>query len=242
MVEAYTGMILFFEGNGTGKGKKFLKLLHQRWPDAIVVGNDTDQGIEIKMKIAEFREPRYILFHLISGPIPSLGRASVLSFEPYTMDYSYTKEIDLIHEIFLAACTELKPVYGSAHATMSELHRPLIDQAEYYQNPYLFCVEPPLFFSDFSPEAFHNFLHDGGLAAKLAEIEKVMPRDELVELIRKHVEKIVTADDGGVGILKNKVPQPSYPRYFIRQELRRRGVQLPDGLAESYAMKFEIKG
>jgi hypothetical protein len=32
-----------------------------------------------------------------------------------------------------------------------------------------------------------------------------------------------------------------YPRYFIREELRKRGVKLEEGLAEKYAMMFGVK-
>lgn len=242
MVEVEGGMVLFFEQDSLKKGEEFLQLLREKWPGRVSIGKDTEYGIEVKLQVQESTEPHYILFYLIPGQIvPAIPKASVLTFEPYVLESIYEEEIDLFHEIFLEACLKLKPVFGSVHATMYELHRPLIDQAEYYQNPYLFCVEPPLFFRDFDPKAFYDFLHNDGLVTKLAEIEEVMPREELTEIIRKHVERMVMSSDGGIGVLKNKVPQPCYPRYFIRQELRRRGFQLPEGLAEKYAAEFGIK-
>src|SRR3989338_2526083 len=128
----------------------------------------------------------YVLFYHSSGPIPDLPNTSYLILEPYVLEYEHTAEVNLYHEIFFAACLKFKPVFGSVHPAMYELDRPVIDELEYYKNPYMFCFEPPSFYRTFDPKAFHDFLHDNSLVEKLAEIEKVMGRDELIKLIERH--------------------------------------------------------
>lgn len=241
MVDVRADFILLFDDGGSDKGSEFLKLSKKYWGDRTRIGGKTDYGIEIGFRIKGYVPSNYYIpFYLNFGPIP-VKKFSMLSFYSDVMDDAHISELELFHDIFLAACRDLKPVYGSAHPTIDRPHRPVMDQAEYYRNPYMFCVEPPLFNGGFDPQVFYNFLQDKGLVAKFAEIEGVMSRSELVTMIRRNVERTVESDDGGVGVLKNKVPQACYPRYFISQELRRRGIQLPEGLAEKYATEFGIK-
>lgn len=240
MVDIKANFILLFDDDSSGKSSEFLKLL-KSWSNRIRVGSETDSGIEVGFLI-KGHEPshHYVPFYLNSGRVP-IEKVSVLYFYSDLMDDAHISELELFHDVFLTACKSLKPIYGSAEATIDRPHRPVMDQAEYYRNPYLFCVEPPLFNGEFDPKVFYSFLQDRGLASKLTEVESVMSRSELVEIIRRNVEKVVVNDDGGVGVLKNKIPQACYPRYFIRRELRRRGVQLSEGVAERYAREFGIK-
>lgn len=147
-----------------------------------------------------------------------------------------------IHELFLNICLGLNPLSGSAEETASRPeHRPYQDRAEYYRNPYFFGMEP-----SFGPDMDYgkfdlSFLNDSGIAAKLAEFERALPRGELVELLRKHSAQVVESSDGGVGVVKGWL-YSAHPRYFVREELRARGVSIPDGVAELEARKYNIVG
>ncbi len=255
MVKWRADFLLLFEENRTGKKREFLELLKKRWGDKIrITKTKMSHDVEIGMKMECYTEPAFMPFYLHAGPFPvertsKLYSNSGLTFYTDLMSDSHASEQELFYEIFLTACKVLKPVFGSVQSTEwgteRESTRPCTDQAEYYQNPYLFCVEPPLsdyhFSDDSYIKAFYDFLRGDELTTKLAEVENVMSRSELVEIIRQHVEKVIESDDGGIGVLKGTGVQACYPRYFIRQELRRRGVQLKDGLSEQYAKEFGIK-
>lgn len=244
MVEWKADFLLLFEGNRTGKKKEFLELL-KNWGERITIGKETEYGVEVLMKHKE-AEDSALPFYLLAAPDAIRG-ISGLYFYTDSMSDSYPSEQELFYDIFLTVCKELKPIFGSAQSTEwgtdRESTRPCTDQAEYYQNPYLFCVEPPLsdyYFNDSSYiNAFYDFLHSNELTTKLVEIERVVSRSELVGIIQQHVGEMIESDDGGIGVLKNNV-QAVYPRYFIRQELRRRGIQIEEGLAEQYAKEFKV--
>lgn len=246
MVDIEANMLLFFENDRTGKKREFLELLAKKWGDRIKVGNETIHGREIEMRDTRrsSNAPYYLPFYLSAGPFTndkasSIYTVSGLYLYSGVMNETYVEELELFHEIFLTACKELKPTFGTAEGTEQGERRPVTDQAEYYGNPYLFCFEPPLFNPAFDPASFLVFLHDKGLAAKLSKIERALDRSELVEIIRKHSERVVESEDGGVGVFKNHYPQAAYPRYFVRRELRRRGIELGEGLAEKYAKQME---
>lgn len=246
MSEDLLDFILIFK-DYSRKKKQFLELL-SRWKSRVKITNDPNYPITLKSASEPFH---YTRFGLDVGPITyfisgetTAHYTSGLRF--YVDIWSDNEEnMKLFYDIFLTACKQLHPLFGTAKYTEDRSTRPCMDNAEYYNDPYLFCVEPPMFrpgaFEQADHDALIAFLNDKSTIAKLDEIKKVLGRSELVEIISQHVEKMVEDNDGGVGVLKGKGIQACYPRYFVRQELRRRGIQLPEGLAEKYAAEFGVK-
>jgi len=242
--------ILVFE-KYEGKEDEFLKLLTDNWSDKIKIGKGTPYGTQIRVRMAEYSKPTYMVFGLDVGPMEVLPSGSPLSemyktsglrFYTDTMsDDDAGENIKLFYDIFFTSCKRLKPIYGCAENSEwgmdSGKTRPCTDHAEYYQNPYLFCIEPPLFEFNFDDSEFFNFMHDKEIIAKLNEIEQVMSRNELIGIIKQYVEKVIESDDGGIGVLKKGV-QACNPRFYIRRELRQKGIKLSDGLAEKYAKEY----
>ena len=171
-------------------------------------------------------------FHLNAGPYLA-GNLSGLHFSTDVMDLESEEDLNLFFNIFFTSCKELKPVFGGASEAEFD-PGVYMYEAEYYRNPYFFCAEQPVFRSSgFNPKFLINFLHDKGLAAKLAEIETKMNRSELVEILGRHSKRVVVGDDGGIGVLKD-YPLQIYPRFFVRREARRKGIALESGIAEKY--------
>ncbi len=103
---------------------------------------------------------------------------------------------------------------------------------EYYSDPYYFCFEL---------KARYLFLDE--LKDEINKIKKVLPKKELTELIKKNARKPILIGKG-IGILKTKYgayEEPVYPRYFIRKELRKRGMQIEEGKAEEYAKRLGLE-
>ena len=233
----------------SGKEEEFLKLI-STGTGRVTISKDRDYPITLK----SVSEPyQYTRFGLSVGPTTYFvsGGNTSRHTSGLRLDvdvWSYNEEnLELFHDIFLTACKELHPLFGTADSTEYGDTRPCMDSAEYYKDPYMFCIEPPMFgpgslgFEQSQHDVLVAFLNDKNTVSKLDEAKKVMGRSELVEIISQHVERIVENDDGGIGVLKDGGVPACYPRFFVRQELRRRGVQLPDGLAESYAREFGIK-
>lgn len=119
---------------------------------------------------------------------------------------------------------------------------------EYHSDPYMFCLEPEIEF-----DARHNFTgsykNEKTLNAKLAEIKKALPREKLIELLKKHSDKIFINMDGGVGVFRNLSGRASpgsygsevYPRFFIRKAVRAAGVSLDDGAPEKSAKEVGLQ-
>lgn len=250
--------ILIAEGKELGNKGSFINFLIKYWSDKVRVGKETLYGHEIIIK--KSRDSMDGMFFYLNVAYDEKKNVSGLSFSTESMDQSYHKDpvikysnnpdILLFYEIFFEACKYFGPTLAYADETKDD-ERPCMDWAEYYKDPFLFCLEPPLFISgekkDDLDRFFNDFIRNKNVIAKLNEIKKVMSRDKLIDLIKKYSGQIkysgkfVESDDGGVGILKNDYPQAAYPRYFIRRELRKRGIQLEDGLAEKYAKKLKME-
>ncbi len=158
----------------------------------------------------------------------------LITFSNDTMGADYVPNVKFFIDLFFSTCKSLKPAFACAiEGGLEPQERPCFDYAEYYNNPYFFCVEPSLgpSYSDYDV----SFLNDKTVLAKLAEIKKVMSRSELLSLIQKHSKELTVNNGAGVGVLKDIGSDPVHPRYFIRKELRKRGVKLEDGYAEKYA-------
>lgn len=234
--------IMIFNDDKIGKCNEFLQLL-KRWEGKVRIGKDTISGHEVYIRTEELSKPTFILFYLSAWPLPVINTSRLVFRTAVDIGYGqYADVVELFYDIFFTACKELKPVFGTADETIYD-KRPCMDQCEYYQDPYLFCLEPPLFnYYNFDEVKYVNeFFHNGKLFSKLNEIKRVMSRDELVGIIKKYSKKMIESDDGGIGIFKNEYPQAAYPRYFIRRELRKRGIQVEDGLAEQYAKELGVE-
>lgn len=113
---------------------------------------------------------------------------------------------------------------------------------EYYHDPYYFCKSP------LSPHIdgidSQEYLHSED--KELEKFKNVLSKKELLAIIEKHTYKLFTFDDS-VAVLKTNSEKHGknenyvYPRYFIRKELRKRGVKLPKGKAEKYAKELGLE-
>ena len=82
------------------------------------------------------------------------------------------------------------------------------------------------------------------------ELASSITPEELKKLVKKYKGPYKVLEGKGIGLLKletNSDVHPLekvryvYPRYFIRKELRKRGLKFKDGLAEKYAKELGIK-
>ncbi len=152
-------------------------------------------------------------------------------------------EIILLDDVMLAVAQQLNPLRAisimETLGTINEL------TAIYYSDPYYFLLEPPSTDPSDIRTGLKRLLQGFKEKKKLAEIKKILPLEELVEVLQKHCEKVVFGQNGGVGILKGSSAKANatyvFPHYFLRQLVRQRGVALKEGFAEKYAMKLGIK-
>ncbi|MCX9012676.1 MAG: hypothetical protein OIN66_16345 [Candidatus Methanoperedens sp.] len=92
---------------------------------------------------------------------------------------------------------------------------------EYHRDPYVFCTD--------------NILEN----EYIDEIKQILQRDELIELIEKYSDGIIRGNEG-IGVIRapgGRAESGSYgsyiyPRYFIRKEIRARGLKLKPGITE----------
>jgi hypothetical protein len=107
---------------------------------------------------------------------------------------------------------------------------------EYHADPYYFCLEATDYTNKNKPEEY-LFLKEKN--KKLEEIKKILTKKELFELIKKYSDRTIEINNNLVVIrdgsrYTHKVASDIYPRYFIRKELRKRGIKLGEGEAEKY--------
>ena len=83
---------------------------------------------------------------------------------------------------------------------------------------------------------------------EIKKAQKLIEKKELLSLIKKNTFASFETKSGGVGCWKieNEAKRGInsffvYPRYFIRKELRKRGLKIEDGLPEKYAKEIGIK-
>src|SRR3989344_2747350 len=138
---------------------------------------------------------------------------------------------------------------------------PPSSEIEYFQNPYLLCIEPKAKRS--RDRVSYDFLYKEPEIMKRAK--KLITPKEILGIIERHFSdeiKIKHFSDEikikifekkkGIGFVKISPLRAGYgawdyklriiyPRYFIRKELRRRGLKLKEGLAEKYAKELKIK-
>lgn len=140
------------------------------------------------------------------------------------------------------ACTRIDPLYALADGGVSVYDSgPAWCSVEHYRNPYFFCLEPEK--KEYGYDPADNFIQDKAMLDKISEVRKVLSIDELVTLLRKHCSKVGIGPDGGVTVLKGYgETKPAVAlRYFISQELLKRGVNITEGSAAMYAKELGIK-
>ncbi len=91
------------------------------------------------------------------------------------------------------------------------------------------------------------FLNDKELQLDIDKSKKILDKKELFSLVKKHSVDSFTTPSGGVGCwkIKSEIKEGFgsefvYPYYFVREELRRRGLKIPDGLPEKYKQALDI--
>ncbi len=133
---------------------------------------------------------------------------------------------------------ELNPIFAYWGSDYDSEEGIITSNFEYYSNPYFFCVEPLL---DFKKEKL-GFLYDVGTLKKFDEFKKVLSTNELRALLKKHSLKLIQGKEG-LGVIKeqDEVLSLIKPRYFVRQYLREKNVNIDDGLAELAYYEANLK-
>lgn len=242
--------------NGRDMEADFLELLAKNFAGKIDIGDRSKYGLKIGLLDVENEkeggERRGYTFTVRSGVDKKTG-FSVLVLDAYTNFPCIPGNLtyELFVDIFFESCRRLGPVYGFAYESEYgvgvEYKRPLMDVMEFYSDPYLFCVEPPFLKGRFDLRVLNRFFDSAGTRSKLSEIRKVMGRGELIALVKEHAARVFVSR-AGVGVYKDTPgavypmggPPVVYPRFFVRRELRRRGVRLPWGWSEEYAVDSDL--
>lgn len=233
------GFELYFE-SGISKlslKKRFLKAIapHKLHGESLK-SPEGFEGIWLKRPDSEYGGANYGL----SVTTSALTLSSLTLSTDMTID---AVEMDILDKVLLHVAQKLDPLFS--FSSLETRYTANESGAMYYRNPYFFAMEPP---GADSHQYIAEFLEDRNILQKVAEIQRVLPLEELIELLKKYC-KVVVHGKNGVGILKRDYEGKDfaayatyvYPHYFLRQLVRSRGVQLDEGLAEKYAKEFGIK-
>ncbi|MBI3036911.1 hypothetical protein HYY73_04135 [Candidatus Woesearchaeota archaeon] len=140
-------------------------------------------------------------------------------------------------------CRKIDPLYGLADNGITVYdYGPAWSAVEHYRNPYFFCLEPPK--AEYGYDPADDFIHNETMLSKISEIRRVLSLDELLTLLRTHCKKVAVGDKGGVTVWKDEKGDTESAvglRYFLAQEVRRRGIHLEEGSAEKYARELGVK-
>ena len=156
-------------------------------------------------------------------------------------EYALDESWDIFYELFKTICNKLEPLYAQfgGYDLDFPVHASFV---EYYRDPYFFCVDPV--------KSEDRFFHLKGnqIQLTISKAKKLISKGELLSLIKKHSVDSFETLSGGFGCLKieSELKQGMgasfvYPRYFIRKELKKRGLKIEDGLPEKYARELGIK-
>ncbi|MBI2142203.1 hypothetical protein HYU15_01785 [Candidatus Woesearchaeota archaeon] len=133
-------------------------------------------------------------------------------------------------------CNEIDPLFAWGGSENS--NGPATTPVEHHRNPYFFCLEP----LDDHPDYTAGFFCDEVLLRKVSEIAKVLPKDELIELLRTCCERVGVGHYGGVTVMKGVDDfLIERVRFIMPREVRKRGVDLEEGRIEKYAKEAEMK-
>lgn len=146
-------------------------------------------------------------------------------------------------------CSSIDPLYGIGDNGICVYdYGPAWAAVEHYRDPYFFCLDPRQSLENQRQNTVRHiadeFIYDKDALNKIAEIRKVLSLDELVNLLRKNCKKVAIGPKGGVTVWKGEEGDTASAvslRYFLAQEVRRRGVHLEEGSAEQYAKELGIK-
>ncbi|MBI2142204.1 hypothetical protein HYU15_01790 [Candidatus Woesearchaeota archaeon] len=133
-------------------------------------------------------------------------------------------------------CNEIDPLFACGGNEIAVGDGPATTSLEHHRNPYFFCLEP---LDD--PSYTAGFLYDEAMLKKVSEIAKVWPRDELIELLRTCCGRVGVGPYGGVTVVKGDDSDLiERVRFIMPREVRKRGVDLAEGIIEKYAKESEI--
>ncbi|MBI3051263.1 hypothetical protein HYY74_02290 [Candidatus Woesearchaeota archaeon] len=224
-------------GNDLTIGKRHRRAKYNSRAARVGLSVDTE-----KMSGEKVGAPFSIGFGVLRNPgISVLGLSAEIGI-PETFDNPVYK---MFVDLFFEACRKFSPRYGSGYERGWGIS-PLTDTMEFYSDPYLFCVEPPSNNGKFGWRNLNRFFDSASTKSKLLEIRKVLGRRELVSLLREHAGR-VDVSRAGVGVYKDDVAAGQSillpevcPRFFVRREVKRRGVSLDWGWTEEFAVLFSV--
>jgi hypothetical protein len=197
---------------------------------------------EFKLKM---RNPRYCIGymkgHMETHPENTLATEAFLRvvIEDYQHGINQSKKrLDFIKKMLADIVQETDPKFafngipGDSKICSSSF--------EYYHNPYFFCVMPEAGRVKGTETDSFDFLRNKKLLSRLNGYRKLLPEDELLSILKKNSEKLLKGENGA-GVFKRNWYELFYswrnwsePRYFVREELRRRGAKIGIDLPEKY--------
>lgn len=246
----YLDFILFFD-EGRDRSADFLRFLPDFLGDKIRIGEVSGSSADFSLlNLESLRNYSSVSYRdgVISWGVSKGSGLSFVSFKPDLASFEADLNYMLFIRLFFASCKRLGACYGFADQAEKD-RRPLTDRGEFCSDPFLFCLEPPFLENMDGLPALKGFLNSDDTKSRLSEIRKVMGVEELLKLMRKYSFSVVVGE-AGVGVhkidphasLPKKGPPAVFPRFFVRRELRRRGVDLGRGWAEKYAEYYQIGG
>lgn len=148
----------------------------------------------------------------------------------------HEEDVPIFFDMCFDLCRNIDPVYATGGNGIEVWdYGPAWSSIEHYRNPYFFCIEPPKSRCYVPPD----FLFNENMLKKVAEISKVLSRNELLILLQVHCKKVAIGPKMGVSVFKGYTTNDAIAlRYYLSKEVRKRGIQLEEGDAEQFAKKI----
>ncbi len=150
------------------------------------------------------------------------------------------KRLEFLKKVGVAT-SKLEPLlaYGGIGGYIED--RLLNAEFEYYSDPYFLCLEPIVPLEDEPGD--YDFLFNEKNHETIEKIKKVLPKKELLLLLKKYSAALIQGKQGA-GVIRNGFDEAECiwrPRYFLRKAIREIGIDLSEGFTELYYYDFHLK-
>jgi hypothetical protein len=140
-------------------------------------------------------------------------------------------------EFCFDVCREVDPLHAMAGTELDSEYGFAWEAVEHHRNAYFFCLDTKR--DDGIPE---EVIRSGKARKKVEEIEKKLSFDRLTKLLEIYSKKVSISPNRGVTIFKGDSTMDAVAlRYYLVNEVRKKGIDLEVGSAEEYAKVLGIK-